>query len=374
MPKPIFGINGSGMHTHLSLSKDGENAFADPGDEQGLSPTAYQFIAGLLAHARGFTAITNPLVNSYKRLVPGYEAPVYVAWSAKNRSALIRVPAAGGEGSRVELRSPDPSCNPYLAFAAIIAAGLDGIKRGLTPPPPTPQNIYHMTRRRARGARHSSLPGSLEEALSVFCRIGSSPKPWGPTSSRVPSGQTGGVGRLPHAGPSMGDGFVPEQVLTATFPRGCGPAQEAGLCRPRPRASAVYEGRPAQKNYRRRKGRPSPVYGAGRCAAPGVGEPRDEFRGTGGSALRFAKLHGLGNSYIYIDLVRQRGGRCRLARACPPGQRSGLWHRVGRPHLDLALRSGLADLRMRMFNADGSESEMCGNGIRCLARYAADTG
>src|SRR5690606_10288923 len=134
MPKPVVGINGSGMHTHMSLTKDGRNAFADPSDEQGLSPTAYQFIAGLLEHARGFTAITNPLVNSYKRLVPGYEAPVYVAWSAKNRSALIRVPAAGGEGSRVELRSPDPSCNPYLAFSAIIAAGLDGIKRGLTPP------------------------------------------------------------------------------------------------------------------------------------------------------------------------------------------------------------------------------------------------
>ena len=166
MPKPVFGINGSGMHTHMSLTKDGRNAFADPSDEQGLSPTAYQFIAGLLEHARGFTAITNPLVNSYKRLVPGYEAPVYVAWSAKNRSALIRVPAAGGEGSRVELRSPDPSCNPYLAFAAVIAAGLDGIKRGLTPPPPTPQNIYHMTPEEREERGISSLPGSLEEALS----------------------------------------------------------------------------------------------------------------------------------------------------------------------------------------------------------------
>src|SRR5690606_1914002 len=110
MPKPIFGINGSGMHTHLSLWKDGKNAFADPSDPLGLSKTAYQFISGLLHHARGFSAITNPLVNSYKRLVPGYEAPVYVAWSAKNRSALIRVPAAGGASTRIELRSPDPSC------------------------------------------------------------------------------------------------------------------------------------------------------------------------------------------------------------------------------------------------------------------------
>ncbi|HEY8417623.1 MAG TPA: type I glutamate--ammonia ligase [Limnochordales bacterium] len=168
MPKPIFGINGSGMHTHLSLAKDGRNAFADPRDELGLSKVAYQFIAGLLHHARGFTAITNPLVNSYKRLVPGYEAPVYVAWSAKNRSALIRVPAAGGQSSRIELRSPDPSCNPYLAFAAIIAAGLDGIKKGMTPPPETQENIYHMTpeERKARGI--VSLPGSLEEALECF--------------------------------------------------------------------------------------------------------------------------------------------------------------------------------------------------------------
>src|SRR5690606_18312790 len=166
MPKPIFGINGSGMHTHLSLSKNGTNAFADKSDELGLSQIAYQFIAGLLQHARGFTAITNPLVNSYKRLVPGYEAPVYVAWSAKNRSALVRVPAAGGPGSRVELRSPDPSCNPYLAFAAVITAGLDGIKKGLVPPPQTQENIYHMTAEERKERGINSLPGSLEEALS----------------------------------------------------------------------------------------------------------------------------------------------------------------------------------------------------------------
>jgi len=168
MPKPIYGINGSGMHTHLSLSKDGQNAFADDSDELGLSKIAYQFIAGLLAHARGFTAITNPLVNSYKRLVPGYEAPVYIAWSAKNRSALIRVPAARGKASRVELRSPDPSCNPYLAFAAIVAAGLDGIKKGLVPPPQVTQNIYHMTVEERKEKGIDSLPGSLEEALECF--------------------------------------------------------------------------------------------------------------------------------------------------------------------------------------------------------------
>jgi len=134
----------------------------------GLSKIAYQFIAGLLAHARGFTAITNPLVNSYKRLVPGYEAPVYIAWSAKNRSALIRVPAARGKASRVELRSPDPSCNPYLAFAAIVAAGLDGIKKGLVPPPQVTQNIYHMTVEERKEKGIDSLPGSLEEALECF--------------------------------------------------------------------------------------------------------------------------------------------------------------------------------------------------------------
>lgn len=168
MPKPIYGINGSGMHTHMSLSKDGKNAFADPEGELGLSPTAHQFIAGLLAHARGFTAVTNPLVNSYKRLVPGFEAPVYIAWSAKNRSALIRVPAAGGPASRIELRSPDPSCNPYLAFAAIISAGLDGVKNGMVPPAPVQQNIYHMTDEERTALGISSLPGSLAEALENF--------------------------------------------------------------------------------------------------------------------------------------------------------------------------------------------------------------
>lgn len=168
MPKPIFGINGSGMHTHLSLVKDGKNAFADPSGEHGLSTTALQFIAGILAHARGFTTITNPLVNSYKRLVPGYEAPVYVAWSASNRSALIRVPASRGNGTRVELRSPDPSCNAYLAFAAVVAAGLDGIKKGLTPPPSMHKNIYHMTPEERTQHGIQSLPGSLEEAIACF--------------------------------------------------------------------------------------------------------------------------------------------------------------------------------------------------------------
>ena len=165
MPKPIFGVNGSGMHTNMSLFRDGKNAFYDPSDPKGLSNAAYSFIAGLLAHVKGMAAITNPLVNSYKRLVPGYEAPCYLAWSASNRSALIRIPAARGQSTRVELRCPDPACNPYLELAVCLAAGLDGIEKGLTPPPEITDNIFAMSpaARRRRGIE--ALPGSWEEAL-----------------------------------------------------------------------------------------------------------------------------------------------------------------------------------------------------------------
>lgn len=166
MPKPIFGIAGSGMHMNMSLFKNGYNIFNDPSGEKGLSKEAYAFIAGLLYHVKGFAAITNPLVNSYKRLVPGYEAPCYIAWSASNRSALVRIPASRGQSTRVELRSPDPSCNPYLAMAVCLAAGLDGIEKGMVPPAEITENIYAMTpaARKRRGI--DSLPGSLEEALS----------------------------------------------------------------------------------------------------------------------------------------------------------------------------------------------------------------
>ena len=165
MPKPIFGVAGSGMHTNMSLFRDGKNVFYDPDGERGLSKEAYSFIAGILHHVRGFAAITNPLVNSYKRLVPGYEAPCYLAWSASNRSALVRIPASRGQSTRVELRSPDPACNPYLAFAVCLAAGLDGIEKGMTPPAEITENIYAMddAARAARGI--ASLPGSLEEAI-----------------------------------------------------------------------------------------------------------------------------------------------------------------------------------------------------------------
>ncbi len=165
MPKPIFGINGSGMHTNMSLFKDGKNVFFDPNDPKGLSKECYSFIAGLLAHVKGMAAITNPLVNSYKRLVPGYEAPCYLAWSASNRSALIRIPAARGQSTRVELRCPDPSCNPYLELACCLAAGLDGIEKGLTPPAEITENIFAMDKKTRRAHGIHSLPGSLEQAI-----------------------------------------------------------------------------------------------------------------------------------------------------------------------------------------------------------------
>ena len=168
MPKPIYGVAGSGMHTNMSLFKDGKNVFYDPSDRRGLSKEAYSFIAGILAHVKGISAITNPLVNSYKRLVPGYEAPCYMAWSASNRSALIRIPAARGQATRVELRSPDPACNPYLAFAVCLAAGLDGIEKGLTPPAEITKNIYAMDEETRKAHGITSLPNSLEEAIRLM--------------------------------------------------------------------------------------------------------------------------------------------------------------------------------------------------------------
>ena len=165
MPKPIFGINGSGMHVNLYLFKDGKIVFFDPNGEKQLSPLAYQFIAGLLAHVQNFSALTNPLVNSYKRLVPGYEAPCYLAWSASNRSALIRIPAARGQSTRVELRCPDPSCNPYLALAACLAAGLDGIEKKMQHPAEITENIFAMDQKTREANGIASLPGTLIDAV-----------------------------------------------------------------------------------------------------------------------------------------------------------------------------------------------------------------
>lgn len=165
MPKPKFGVNGSGMHTNMSLSKDGKNVFADENDSQGLSSTAYNFIAGIMNHIKAITVITNPLVNSYKRLVPGYEAPVYIAWSAKNRSPLIRIPAVKGESTRIELRSPDSATNPYLALAVCLAAGLDGIKRNLTPPKNVDKNIFDLSATEQEEIGIEKLPENLNAAI-----------------------------------------------------------------------------------------------------------------------------------------------------------------------------------------------------------------
>lgn len=165
MPKPVFGINGSGMHMHISLFKDGRNIFFDPDKQDGLSETCKYFIGGVMKHARAIAAITNPTVNSYKRLVPGYEAPVYIAWSHRNRSPLIRIPAKRGLSTRIEVRNPDPSCNPYLGLAVILKAGLEGIKQQTVPPPSVDQNIFEMDLAERKLNQIESLPENLYEAI-----------------------------------------------------------------------------------------------------------------------------------------------------------------------------------------------------------------
>ena len=165
MPKPVYGIAGSGMHCNMSLFTEEGNAFYEESDRGGLSETAYQFLAGLLKHASGYTAICNPIINSYKRLVPGFEAPVYIAWSTHNRSPLIRIPESRGLSTRVELRSVDPSTNPYLALAVLLASGLDGIKNKLVAPAPIDRNIYVMNKEERYANDIHDLPTNLEDAL-----------------------------------------------------------------------------------------------------------------------------------------------------------------------------------------------------------------
>jgi len=165
MPKPLFGQNGNGMHCHQSLFRGAKNVFYDPKAEYQLSKTALHYIAGVLRHAKGFVAVTNPIVNSYKRLVPGYEAPTNVAWSEKNRSPMIRIPAARGTSTRCEVRLPDPSCNPYLAFAVMLAAGLDGIENKLEAGPPVTRNVFKMSAREKKRLKIENLPATLGEAL-----------------------------------------------------------------------------------------------------------------------------------------------------------------------------------------------------------------
>lgn len=169
MPKPIFGLSGSGMHTHQSLfDQDDQNAFYDPKAKYQISKVGLAYIAGLLKHARGFCAITNPLVNSYKRLVAGFEAPTHIVWSERNRSPLLRVPDRRGVGTRAELRMPDPSCNPYLAFAVMLAAGLDGVEQKLDPGPPVNKNIYTISQRERDRLKIKSLPHNLDEAVNCM--------------------------------------------------------------------------------------------------------------------------------------------------------------------------------------------------------------
>jgi glutamine synthetase len=170
MPKPVFGIAGSGMHMNQSLFKNGQNVFFDPNTPDQLSENAKYYIGGLMKHARAMAAITNPTVNSYKRLVPGYEAPVYVAWSSRNRSPLIRIPAKRGSSTRIELRNPDPSCNPYLAIAVALKAGLDGIKNKIQPPPPTDKNIYEMTAEERAAEGIVNLPASIYDAIQELAK------------------------------------------------------------------------------------------------------------------------------------------------------------------------------------------------------------
>ena len=168
MPKPKTGVHGSGMHLHFSLEKDGRDLFRDDSDPMGLSKEAYSFIGGIMEHIRGITAISNPLVNSYKRLVPGFSAPVYVAWSGRNRSSLIRIPDSHDGLTRIELRSPDPSANPYLVLAVCLAAGLDGIRRKVLPPEPVTENIFEMSDREKADRGISMLPSDLGEAVSAL--------------------------------------------------------------------------------------------------------------------------------------------------------------------------------------------------------------
>ena len=216
MPKPIFGVNGSGMHTHQSLlTNDGENAFYDTNAELQLSKTALHYIGGILEHAPAFVAITNPLVNSYKRLVPGFEAPINIAWSEKNRSPLVRVPAKRGMSTRCEVRVPDPSCNPYLALAVMLAAGLDGVENQIDPGDPVNKNIFTMSEREKRRLQASgSSRRTSPKPWTTWRRTRWSGRPGRATSWRTTWGQAPGVGGLHLPRAPVGAGAVPGSVLS----------------------------------------------------------------------------------------------------------------------------------------------------------------
>ncbi|ACR79015.1 type I glutamate--ammonia ligase [Kosmotoga olearia] len=170
MPKPFAQVNGSGMHIHLSLFENGKNAFYDPEKPYELSDVLLNFVGGIIKYAKELTIVTNPIINSYKRLVPGYEAPINISWALGNRSAMIRVPAARGQATRIEIRNPDPSCNPYLALAVLLEAGLRGIEEGILPPKPVGENIFKLNQTERKKRKIQNLPGNLNEALEYFSR------------------------------------------------------------------------------------------------------------------------------------------------------------------------------------------------------------
>ena len=217
MPKPIFGENGSGMHTHQSLFSGGKNAFFDADDEWSLSEVGKGFIAGQLRHAREIAAVFAQWVNSYKRLVPGYEAPVYAAWSRRNRSALIRIPLykpGNEQATRAEIRCPDPACNPYLTFAALLHAGLEGIEQGYELPPPMEKNLYKLSadERKERGI--VALPESLGEAIEELAGLRPRPpRPRRPHLRRLREAQAGRVGRVSRPADAVGAGEVPAGLV-----------------------------------------------------------------------------------------------------------------------------------------------------------------
>ena len=216
MPKPIYGVNGSGMHTHMSLFSNNVNVFHDANAPRELSDMCLHYIGGILRHAKGFCALTNPLVNSYKRLVPGYEAPTNIAWSEKNRSPLVRVPAARGRATRIELRMPDPACNPYLALAAMLRSGLDGIEKRIDPGPPINKNIFAMSHRERRHLRIDELPGNLSEALDELEKDALMRELLGqPPVRTLRRGQARGMVRLHQARIAVGDRSLLGDVLTS---------------------------------------------------------------------------------------------------------------------------------------------------------------
>ena len=218
MPKPLFGENGSGMHVHQSLFSGTSNAFFDADDEYHLSPVAKSFIAGQLRHAREISALFAQWVNSYKRLVPGYEAPVYIAWSRRNRSALVRVPVyhpGKEQATRAELRCPDPSCNPYLTFAAMLHAGLEGIEKGYELPDPMERNLYDLTARRARAGRDRAASGDARRGDRGAGRLGAGPEGARRAHLHALCGpEARGVGRVPRRSQPVGAEPVPVHPLS----------------------------------------------------------------------------------------------------------------------------------------------------------------